>query len=101
MRAWTGVAVGLLLVGVVLGVASVGGFGPLVVCGVDGWAVCVAWPRIVGALVWLAFIGGIVALVGWHVHEWRHAADSEHNGIAQAVSTGPQPGRTKTDVKSS
>jgi hypothetical protein len=69
MRAWAIVGAGLALVGVVLAVAAVGGFGPLLACGVDGWAVCVAWPWPISALVWLAFLGGIVALVAWHVRE--------------------------------
>jgi hypothetical protein len=71
MRAWAAVALGFALVAAVLLVATIGGFGPLVVCGVDGWAVCMAWPRAVSFLVWLAFLGLIVALVAWHLREWR------------------------------
>jgi hypothetical protein len=48
----------------VLVAAAGGGFGPLVVCGVDGWAVCAAWPRPASALVWLLFLGLAAALAG-------------------------------------
>ncbi|MBV9354187.1 MAG: hypothetical protein JO023_01545 [Chloroflexi bacterium] len=72
-----GVAVVLgLLVGIlaILATAARGGFGPLSVCGVDGWAVCVAWPWAVSLLVWLLFLAFVVLLVAWHVREWRAAA---------------------------
>jgi hypothetical protein len=59
------VVLGLWAVAIgVLVTAAGGGFGPLVVCGVDGWAVCLDWPRPVSALVWLLFLGLGAALAG-------------------------------------
>jgi hypothetical protein len=62
------VVLGLWAVAIgVLVTAAGGGFGPLVVCGVDGWAVCAGWPRPVSVLVWALFLAGGAALVGWHL----------------------------------
>jgi len=83
----------LLLLGaaIIVGLAARGSFGPLVVCGVDGWAVCVGWPRLVSALVWLLFLGFVVLLGGWHVREWRAAARGEPTAGAGLASASPSP----------
>ncbi len=70
-RPWLVVG-GLLLLAAVVLLAAAGGYlGPLVVCGADGRAVCVAWPAAASAFTWLAFLAFIAALVAWQVRDWR------------------------------
>lgn len=71
LRVWLLVGGLLALSAAVLVAAVTGHLGPLVVCGADGWAVCVAWPAAISALTWLAFLAFIGALVAWHLREWR------------------------------
>ena len=90
-RGWA-VVLGLLIgVLAILAVAARGGFGPLSVCGVDGWAVCVAWPRAVSLLVWLLFFGFLGLLLAWHVREWRAAAAENAAPTAVATVSPPEP----------
>jgi hypothetical protein len=67
---------GILGVALVLLGAFAGWYGPLVTCGVDGAAVCVAWPLPVAAIVWLGFGGFFVGLGLWHVLGWRRGRGS-------------------------
>jgi hypothetical protein len=78
-----------LLVGIlaILATAARGGFGPLSACGVDGWAVCVAWPQAISLLVWLLFLGYLALLLAWHVREWRAAV--AETGLA--TDSPPEP----------
>jgi hypothetical protein len=67
---------GLLGVALVLLGAAAGWYGPLVTCGVDGAAVCVAWPLPIAALVWLGFVGFFIGLGLWHLWSWRRGRGS-------------------------
>jgi hypothetical protein len=58
--------------GVLLAAAYAGWLGPLEVCGADGAAVCVAWPRTASAAMWLAFIGTLVGLISMQARQWSH-----------------------------
>jgi hypothetical protein len=75
----------------ILAGAAHGGFGPLSACGVDGWSVCVAWPRAVSLLVWLLFLGFVALLLAWHICDWRTTAtegavatDSPHEPLSKS-----------------
>jgi hypothetical protein len=90
-RGWA-VLLGLLTgILAILALAARGGFGPLSVCGVDGWAVCVAWPLPISLLVWLLFLGFLGLLLAWHVREWRAAADGSAAPTAVATISPPEP----------
>ena len=57
--------------------AWTGAIGPLVVCGADQAAVCVAWPGIVSWTVWGTFILFFAGMAAWHVWMWRHEGADE------------------------
>ena len=52
-----------------------GWLGPLVTCGADGAAVCVAWPVPASAAVWLLFLAFFGGLAAWQAREWRRDDD--------------------------
>ncbi len=86
-RGWAvvlGLLVGILAI---LTIAARGGFGALSVCGVDGWAVCVAWPQAISLLVWLLFLAFVALLLAWHLREWQAAAAK----TAAATFSPPEP----------
>jgi hypothetical protein len=66
-----GLAVGLGLLG---SAASAGWLGPLVTCGPDRAAVCVAWPGLAAAATWLVFLGVIGGLVAVQARDWRQTS---------------------------
>ena len=70
--AWLLVALAVVLAILVGG--AVGAFGPLVTCGADGAAVCVAWPGLASLATWLLFVGFFAALGAWQVRAWRRSA---------------------------
>ena len=48
-----------------------GWLGPLVPCGVDRVAECIAWSGAASAVAWAAFILFFVGLAVWQLREWR------------------------------
>ena len=74
---WWIVGPGLLIVLAILAASATGAFGPLLPCGADGAAVCVAWPAVASFGTWLLFIGCLVGLAAWQVAEWRDNKTNE------------------------
>lgn len=70
-RAWWVVAPLLVILGLVLTGAYLGWFGPLVVCGADQVAVCVAWPGVVSTAVWALYILFFAGMAVWQILMWR------------------------------
>jgi membrane protein implicated in regulation of membrane protease activity len=70
-REWWILGAILLFLGVALAGAARGWFGPLLVCGADGVAVCVAWPGVVSATVWALYILFFLGIAGWQIMMWR------------------------------
>jgi membrane protein implicated in regulation of membrane protease activity len=68
---WWIVGAILAILGVALAAAYMGWLGPLVVCGADGVAVCVAWPGAVSAAVWALYILFFSGVAAWQVMMWR------------------------------
>src|SRR5919197_74248 len=68
---WWIVGAILAIVGAALAAAYMGSLGPLVVCGADGVAVCVAWPGAVSAAVWALYILFFLGIAGWQIMMWR------------------------------
>ena len=71
---WLLVALGLGIVVAVLVGAALGRYGPLVVCGADGAAVCVTWPGWLSGATWVLFIAFFIGLATWQVRAWRDSA---------------------------
>ena len=67
---------GLGIVIAILVGAALGAYGPLVTCGADQAALCVAWPGLVSGATWLVFVAFFVGLAAWQVREWRRSAGS-------------------------
>ena len=90
MRLWAilGLAAGVL-VGLLVA-ASQGWLGPLVACGAEAAPVCVAWPAVVSATVWVLFLAFCVGLAAWQVTEWRRdpapAAEAQEPARPAAAS---------------
>jgi hypothetical protein len=68
---WWIVGASLAIVGAALAAAYMGWLGPLVVCGADGVAVCVAWPGAVSAAVWALYILFFSGIAAWQIMMWR------------------------------
>src|SRR3954454_18108696 len=68
---WLLVGLGSVVVVVVLIAATLGAYGPLVVCGADGAAVCVMWPGWISGATWVLFVGFFIGLATWQVRAWR------------------------------
>ncbi|MDQ6670247.1 MAG: glycosyltransferase family 39 protein [Chloroflexota bacterium] len=60
-----------LVLAVLLGAASAGWLGPLATCGADGVAVCVAWPGVASAGMWVLNLGTLAALSWLQARRWR------------------------------
>jgi hypothetical protein len=77
---WLLAGLALLLAGVLVA-GFEGWLGPLVTCGVDRAAVCVAWPGAVSLTVWLIFIGTLGALAVWQARDWRNTSIARHEWL--------------------
>ena len=75
---------GLALAAVFAGAAS-GRLGPLQACGADGANVCIAWPGIASAVMWLSFVVIIAALAVWQARDWRHTSVARREVVALLV----------------
>ena len=73
--------------------AWTGAIGPLVVCGADQAAVCVAWPGIASWAVWGSYILFFLGMAAWHVWMWRHEAPDAASDDAAA-----RPGETGGEI---
>jgi hypothetical protein len=72
--AWWGLASVAVGLGWLFWAAWAGWLGPLVTCGPDRAAVCVAWPGLASAAVWLLFISTIAGLVLAQARDWRQTS---------------------------
>lgn len=62
-----------------------GRLGPLVTCGADGAAVCVAWPAPASVALYMVFLGAIAALGAWQSAQWRGTTIARREWVALLV----------------
>jgi hypothetical protein len=78
---WVGLVAGFGLVVGLLGAAAAGWLGPLEICGADQAALCVAWPGIASAALWLTFVATVGGLFAWQIWTWRGAASVDRREL--------------------
>ncbi len=69
--AWAAIGGAAVALGVLLVAAAAGWLGQLATCGADGAAVCIAWPGLASAALWLLCLGTLVALAWCQARLWQ------------------------------